>query len=554
MNFKFSIKKAIIGMVLIMFSLLGVINLLYSLYNLRDGMEHEAMRGIEASCKTYVSILELTTFDDSVETHSLEFQLHKDSGYDYTLILDDTRERSSIDHVVGTKVSDEVAEAVLKNGESYSASNVDIGGDLYYVHYEPLVHNTKIVGMAFVGLKKSDIWEYVGAKTRAMVIVSLSVMAILIGISIFAALKIAKAITINVEAVNKLSTGSLDINIPKKVVNRPDELGLMARSVFNLSEKLQSVIGKARNSSSELDVSAEYLSQTAENISITADNVSSAVDHVANGATNQAESLQEAVTSVEEINDAIQLITDNTNHMNEIAESMQGSSQTSSAALQELQTSTEEAIQAIDEIVKMIAKTNQAVGSISEAVEVIDSIAAQTNLLSLNASIEAARAGDYGRGFAVVANEIRDLADKSASAAKNIQETMAILSNDSEATMENAGSVQDSVAKQGEVITKTIDLVNEMIENIDESLTVTNKIAESVSISDHATKVFADTINSLSAISQENAASTEETRASMIELSETVSQLSEKASSLNDISKILEKEMSFFNDENENIA
>ena len=64
MKVKFSIKKALIGMVLIMLSLLGVINLLYSLYNLRDGMEHEAMRGIEASCKTYVSILELTTFDD----------------------------------------------------------------------------------------------------------------------------------------------------------------------------------------------------------------------------------------------------------------------------------------------------------------------------------------------------------------------------------------------------------------------------------------------------------------------------------------------------------
>ncbi len=131
MKVKFSIKKALIGMVLIMLSLLGVINLLYSLYNLRDGMEHEAMRGIEASCNTYVDILELTTFDESVEMHSLEFQLHKDSGYDYTLILDDTRERSSIDHVVGTKVSDEVVEAVLKNGESYSASNVDIGGDLY---------------------------------------------------------------------------------------------------------------------------------------------------------------------------------------------------------------------------------------------------------------------------------------------------------------------------------------------------------------------------------------------------------------------------------------
>ena len=130
---------------------------------------------------------------------------------------------------------------------------------------------------------------------------------------------------------------------------------------------------------------------------------------------------------------------------------------------------------------------------------------------------------------AIVANEIRDLADQSSAAAKNIQETMSVLAYESKETMENAGNVQGTVERQSEVISKTIDLVNAMIGNIDESLTVTNQIAESVSRSDQATRVFADTINSLSAISQENAASTEETRASMIELSETVSKLSQKA-------------------------
>ena len=547
MKVKFSIKAALISMVLVMLSSVGAINIFYSLYNLRDGMVHEAMRGLQSSCQTYASILEMTAFDESKVTDRLEFQLANDTGYDYTFFVGDTRERSSIEGVVGTKASDEVIEAVLTNGESFTASDVVINGEPYYVCYEPIVNNGSIAGMAFVGLKKSDIWEYVSVKTKSMLFVGLSAMAVLILISIFAAIRMAKAIKINVEAINKLSTGSLDINIPKSVMNRPDELGLMAHSVTNLSNKLQDVIGNAMSSSSELDVSAEYLSQTAETISLTADNVSSAVDHVAYGATNQAESLQEAVTSVEEINDAIQLITKNTNHMNQIAEYMQGNSQTSSAALQELQASTEEAISAIDDIVKMISETNKAVGSISEAIEIIDSIAAQTNLLSLNASIEAARAGEYGRGFAVVANEIRDLADQSSAAAKNIQDTMAILSSESEETMENAGNVQGTVERQSEVISKTIDLVNAMIGNIDESLTVTNQIAESVSKSDQATRVFADTINSLSAISQENAASTEQTRASMIELSETVSKLSEKASNLNDISKILEKEMSFFN-------
>ncbi len=549
MKVKFSITVALIGMVILCLGSIGTISLVYSIYNLRNGMEHEAMRGLEATCQTYATILENTSFDNDKINDSLEFQLHKDTGYDYTFFMGDTRERSSIDGVVGTQAADEIIEAVINQGQSYSDSDVDINGELYYVAYEPLVYNTEIAGMAFVGLKKADIWSYVGERTRSMVVVSLGVMALLLGIAIFAALRVSKVIKLNVAAVNKLSTGNLDISIPKFILKRPDELGLMAASVLNLSQKLQSVIGNALNSSSELDVSAEYLSQTAETISITADNVSSAVDHVAYGATNQAESLQDAVASVEEINDAIQLITDNTNHMNEIAEYMQNHSQSSSAALQELQASTEETITAIEGIVSMIDQTNTAVNSISEAIEIINSIADQTNLLSLNASIEAARAGESGRGFAVVANEIRELADQSSAAAKNIQEIMKELSNDSEETMANAGEVQGTVQRQNEVISKTIDLVNSMISNIDESLVVTNEIADSVIKSDKATKVFSDTISSLSAISQENAASTEETRASMLELSDTVSKLSEKANNLNDISKILEKEMSFFNQE-----
>ncbi|MBR1440010.1 MAG: cache domain-containing protein [Lachnospiraceae bacterium] len=543
-----SLKFFLTGLVLVSLILVGGIITILAVVNLRRGMEDEVAQGVMATCQTYAMVLQYTHDVDDGSTANLEIDMHNKTGYAYTYFEGDTRVRSSISGVIGTKAGDAVIAAVLKQKQSYQAQNVMINGQPYYVAYEPLIDSStnEVYGMAFVGLEKIKISAYISDRVQTMLVIPGILIIVITCIMLLYVLRMVRSLDENVKAVRQMATGDLSIVLSDKVKNRSDELGEMSNALFDMAEKIRSVIGNARNSSNEVDDSAGYLNETVHAITQTAEHVTTAVTQVADGATSQAESLQEAVESVNNINEAVHLIIDNTDEMRNTADLMQDNSKASQEKLAELRVSTRESIAAIDGIVELIGNTNTAVTTISEAVAIIDAIAAQTNLLSLNASIEAARAGEAGKGFAVVADEIRQLADQSADAAKNIQEAMKGLSSDSNKTMEEAGSVQDAISKQRHTIHETIEQVDKLIEDINKSVAITKEIVSNVDRTEKASAVISETITNLSAISQENAASSEETRAAMTELSNTMEILSEKANGLNEIAKALDEEMAFF--------
>ncbi|MCR5822795.1 MAG: cache domain-containing protein [Lachnospiraceae bacterium] len=544
---KMSLKVMLTALVLAALVLVGGTITTVATVNLRKGMEEEVLQGVKAACQTYAMVLQYTEDDETVAA-GLENDMNKKTGYDYTYFVGDTRKRSSIKGAVGTKAGEAVIAAVLNRKESYQAKDVVINGEKYYVAYEPLYKDgsKSVYGMAFVGLKKEDISKYISSRLGIIISLAIFFVAIFTVVTVLYVLKIVQALDEDVSAVRKMATGNLEISLSDKVRRRPDELGEMSKALLDMAGKMKNVIGNARVTSGEVDESAGYLYNTVKTIAETSDNVAIAVNQVADGALNQAESLQDAVKSVGHINEALGLIISNTDEMHGIADQMQENSRASQDKLAELKSSTNRSIDAINGIVELIGNTNTAVTTISEAVAIIDAIAEQTNLLSLNASIESARAGEAGRGFAVVADEIRQLADQSADAAKNIQEAMKGLSEDSNKTMEEAGIVQEAMNIQNETIFQTIDRFDALIADINKSVALTKEIVKNVDKTEKAGNNISETITSLSAISEENAASSEETKASMQELTDTMEALAQKANGLNSVAKTLDREMAFF--------
>ena len=331
-----------------------------------------------------------------------------------------------------------------------------------------------------------------------------------------------------------------------KYTNRNDEFGEMINETNTVIDKIKEVVTDLKEVMGRLGESSQSLAETSGQISQTADDVSEAVQEIAKGATEQADTIQKATENITTLSDAIQNVANNAEGLASTATSMNDSSTSSAEALKELSTNMDSMNNAMVEISEGMNATNAAVQGVNERVDGITSIASQTNLLALNASIEAARAGEAGRGFAVVAEEIGKLATESAETAEEIRAEMAKLLTQSENAIRKTSEVNEISGNVNNVLTNTVDKINELIDGVGTTVDGVTTISGLSQESAGSKTIIVDAMDSLSAISEENAASTQQTSASMQELNATVNVLSQSASDLNDLAKKLEEDLDFF--------
>lgn len=475
----------------------------------------------------------------------------KKTNVDVTVCWKKTRMVTSVidkdgKRVTGTAISDSVYDKVMQDGK-YFSDNTDIEGTEYYGYYEALKNaDGSSQAIIFTGMPSSDVKAIYKKRlvntTVFMIIIALMACALLAMVITF----IVKAITKVIGHLDEVADGKLDFKISEKLLQRSDEIGNIARSVHTLIGGLASIVVNIHHSTGELAEFKDDFQQKFETINNSISNVNVAVDEIANGATSQADETQKVNSQINDMGDAITKTSQNVDSLTQSTEQMKEHNEQLDTTIQELMAISDRNKESLAAVYNQTNETNQSVMHIGNAVDMITDIAGQTNLLSLNASIEAARAGEYGKGFAVVADQIRQLADQSANTAKEIGEIVAELIENSNTSVETMGVVRQEMTGQYEKLNTTKNIFEQLNEEVNNVVTAIESISTEVESLDKLKGEVLGSAESLAAIAQENAASTEETSASMVELGEIVNDCNTKTQQLVDIADSMEENVHKF--------
>ncbi len=444
-------------------------------------------------------------------------------------------------------ISDEVYDTVVNGGQELFVTDFVLQDVEYYAYFKPLVNSDgTVVGCIFAGKPSAEVNAQITAETNKITLFSAIISVSCVVLILLISMGMSKTMVRTKNFLQVVSTGDLRQSASPKFLRRDDELGDMYAISYTLQEELKGIVTNIKLSADDLSASSEQLMELSQDTVSSVSGLYDSVEFISKGAADQADQTSIAAIQVSNIGDQIDNISEDVVSLSDSANRMAEAEQASTTIINELNVSNEEVIDSIEKIAKQIEITNTSVQEIRTAIAMIQSISDETDLLSINASIEAAHAGDAGRGFAVVAEQISKLAAQSGNNATEIEKVINTLLEQSGLMVSYMNDVKVKISEQREKLNLTIDKFSAVADGVDTSLVNIGNITNGMNELRKSRDVILDIISDLSAVSQQYAASTNGTIEAAQSMNDAMKSLDAASEKLKAMSDDLTRELEIF--------
>jgi methyl-accepting chemotaxis protein len=404
----------------------------------------------------------------------------------------------------------------IEEGREFSFINYSdaMNSDVYiYINPFQIGHAENLWSLA-IGVPMNKVLENANRLMWLFVIICIVAVSVIILIIFFIGKSITNPISACEQMIDKIKGKDLATDKEQKVLKyteRKDEIGNIVHALISMEKEYAETISVFKTSVEELNGSAENLSAVSQEQLASSEELSAQAEKIDNNVQNTSASIEEVTSGVEEVASSAQNVSSTAQELSNQNEVTADKAHEGGKMITSIVNQIEEAVNQTVDTAKLVQELAVGAKKVEEILVSISSIAEQTNLLALNAAIEAARAGEAGKGFAVVADEIRKLAEESKKSTDNISNILK--------------TITSGVNKADAATDKTVEIVNKVNENAKE---VEGQFSQILKMVEKTTNM----IESLTAISEEQGASAQEMAGAMDTSAKSVNEISEEAADM----------------------